>query len=170
MKTPAVTVFQALFIPLLRVALGVLFVSVSIEKIADASAFAASISSYRIVTGDMALLAATILPWVELLCGCGLLFGLFVRGSSFLVLIMLAVFTIAVLSALWRGLDISCGCYTQDPGAARLGWWKVGENSILLLISLLVYNHPDLGFSVLHFYERRPSHSHERAHKPQELT
>lgn len=161
MKTRAVTLLQALVIPLLRVALGVLFVSVSIEKIADAPAFAASISGYRIVTGDMALLAATILPWVELLCGCGLLFGLFVRGSSFLVLIMLAVFTIAVLSALWRGLDISCGCYTQDPGAARLGWWKVGENSIFLLISFLVYLRSDLGFSALHFCERRSSHSHE---------
>ena len=161
MKTRALTLVQPLVIPLLRVVLGVLFVSVSIEKIADASAFATSISGYRIVTGDVALLAATILPWVELLCGCGLLFGLFVRGSSFLVLIMLAVFTIAVLSALWRGLDISCGCYTQDPGAARLGWWKVGENSIFLLISLLVLVRSDMGFSVLRFRERRSSRSHE---------
>jgi putative oxidoreductase len=161
MRTMAVTSTQNVVITLLRVALGVVFVSVSIGKIADASAFAASISGYRIVTGDMALLAGTILPWVELLCGCGLIFGLFVRGSSFLVLIMVTVFTIAVISALWRGLDISCGCYRQDPGAARIGWWKVGENSVFILVSLLVFVRSDVGLSVMHLHAHRSSQSDE---------
>ena len=55
---------------------------------------------------------------------------------------MLVIFSAAVVSALWRGLDISCGCYTQDPAAERLGWWKVGENTVLAVFAFLVFRHP----------------------------
>jgi uncharacterized membrane protein YphA (DoxX/SURF4 family) len=130
------------FIALLRIILGVVFVFASISKMADPGAFADAIVSYRIISGNGALLVATILPWIELLCGFGLLFGLFVRGSALLVAVMLIVFTLAVLSALWRGLDISCGCFTMDPAAERLGWWKTAEDVLLLVMSLLVLCQP----------------------------
>jgi hypothetical protein len=38
------------------------------------------------------------------------------RGSSFLIGIMLAVFIIALSSALTRGLDITCGCFSVGGG------------------------------------------------------
>jgi uncharacterized membrane protein YphA (DoxX/SURF4 family) len=129
-------------IALLRIILGVVFVFASISKIADPGAFADAIGSYRIISGTGALLLATILPWIELLAGFGLLFGLFVRGSALLVAVMLIVFTLAVLSALWRGLDISCGCFSMDPAAERLGWWKTAEDVLLLVMSLLVLCQP----------------------------
>ncbi len=143
-----------ILIALLRVILGIVFIFASIEKIADPGAFASSISGYRIVSSGPALLIATVLPWIELLCGFGLLVGLFERGSALLALIMLTVFTVAVLSALWRGLDISCGCYTQDPTAGRIGWWKVGEDTVLIAISLLVLHRPSSGFSLARFNTR----------------
>lgn len=132
-----------ILVTLVRIVLGVVFVVASIEKIANPTGFAAAISGYRIIAGDPALLIATVLPWIELLCGLGLLFGLSVRGSALLALIMLSVFTLVVLSALWRGLDISCGCYTQDPDATRIGWSKVGENGVLILMSFLVLRRSD---------------------------
>jgi putative oxidoreductase len=135
-------------IALMRTALGVVFIVASIGKINDPNAFATSISAYRIITGDAALVIATILPWVELLSGLGLLLGIFWRGSALLALSMLVVFTIVVASAHWRGLDISCGCYTQDPSAERLGWWKIGENSLLAIIALLVLRRQQSRFTL----------------------
>jgi uncharacterized membrane protein YphA (DoxX/SURF4 family) len=123
----------------LRIILGVVFVFAGVEKTADPGTFAASISGYQIVEGSAALVMGTLLPWLELLCGLGLLLGLYLRGSSLLTLVMLFGFTLAVLSALWRGLDISCGCYAWGPMAARVGWWKVGENTVLTLMCLLVF-------------------------------
>lgn len=123
---------------LLRITLGVVFVYASIEKLADPSAFATSISAYKVLAGTSALVVATILPWVELLCGAGLLFGVYVKGSSTIALVLLLGFTAAVLSALVRGLDIACGCYTQDPSARHIGYWKVGENAVLLVVAFLV--------------------------------
>jgi uncharacterized membrane protein YphA (DoxX/SURF4 family) len=157
MTTPQVLFRRDAAIALLRIFLGILFVSASLGKIIDPGAFASSVSAYDIVTGDTALAVATVLPWVELLCGIGLILGLFWRGSAFLAILMLAQFTILVLYALWRGLDISCGCYTQDPTAERLGWWKIGENALLLFIATLVLRHPQALFTLERFRNRLPT-------------
>lgn len=133
---------------LLRVFLGVVFIFASIDKISDPDSFAGSVGSYRIVSGTPALLIATVLPWIELLCGLGLLLGIFIRGSALLIVIMLAAFSVLVVSALWRGLDISCGCFTQDPAAGRIGMYKVGENLLLLVIGVFVLRTSRIGLSL----------------------
>jgi uncharacterized membrane protein YphA (DoxX/SURF4 family) len=120
-----------------RIVLGAVFIVASIEKVADPAAFAVSINNYKILPEAVSLVVATFLPWVELLCGFGLLFGIFMRGSSLLSLCMLAVFTAAIVSGLFRGLDISCGCFTQDPNVAKIGWGKVAENVGLIILSAL---------------------------------
>ena len=122
-----------------RVLLGLVFVVASIEKIADPSAFAVSIGYYKLIGPTLSLAIATILPWVELLCGLFLIFGVMIRGSSLLIVLMLVVFTAGVMSGIFRGLDISCGCFSRDPFVGRIGWVKVLENSGLILLSLLVF-------------------------------
>jgi uncharacterized membrane protein YphA (DoxX/SURF4 family) len=131
-----------------RVVLGGVFIVASIEKIADPAAFAVSIHNYRILPESLSLVIATFLPWIELLSGFGLVFGLFVRGSSLLTLVMLAVFTGAIVSGLLRGLDISCGCFTQDPTVAKIGWGKVTENVGLLVLSVVPLVSPGLAFTI----------------------
>jgi len=68
---------------------------------------------------------------------------------------MLSAFTVLVLSALWRGLDISCGCFSQDPTAEWIGWKKVGENLLLTFISVLVFRSSSAGFSLERFLQNR---------------
>ncbi|MEK7670843.1 MAG: MauE/DoxX family redox-associated membrane protein, partial [Bacteroidota bacterium] len=75
-----------------RLFVGFIFVLASINKIADPNAFAVSIANYKIIEPPLTLLIATVLPWTELLCGLCLLFGIMMRGSSFLATIMLIVF------------------------------------------------------------------------------
>jgi uncharacterized membrane protein YphA (DoxX/SURF4 family) len=122
----------------LRILVGLAFVVASIEKIADPAAFGASIANYRILPDSMVLIPATFLPWLELLCGFCLLFGLMVRGSGLLIASMLLVFTAALLYAMARGLDISCGCFSRRPGADAIGWWKIAVNLGLICASLLL--------------------------------
>ena len=136
------------FIAFLRVVLGCVFVFASIDKVADPPAFAASIVNYKLVSGQLALAVATVLPWVELLAGFGLICGVFVRGSGMLTMIMLITFTALVSSAMIRGLDISCGCFTQDPAATKIGWQKLGENTLLVFINFLILRLPDNRFVI----------------------
>ncbi|MBI3579255.1 MAG: DoxX family membrane protein [Ignavibacteriales bacterium] len=124
---------------LTRVLLGVLFIVISIEKIADTAAFTNSIANYKILSPVLASLVATVLPWIELLCGLCILFGILTRGSSLLMALMLFVFTVVVLTALLRGLDISCGCFTQDPQAGKIGWMKVAQNLSLFFLSIFLF-------------------------------
>jgi putative oxidoreductase len=123
---------------LARIVLGVLFIVASFDKVSDPAAFAVSIDSYKLFPHNASLVAATVLPWMELICGALLVLGVFHRGAGFLLFGLLVVFTVAVVSALVRDLDISCGCFTQDPNAAKIGWQKILENLGLIGLSILV--------------------------------
>ncbi|MBM4161659.1 MAG: DoxX family membrane protein [Ignavibacteria bacterium] len=141
---------------LTRTFLGLLFVVVSLEKIVEPAAFAQSIANYKIVGPPLTVVLATVLPWLELLCGFALLFGIFLRGSSLLLSGMLVVFTAGVISALLRGLDIACGCFTQDPSVGKIGWMKVLQNGTLLALSVFLYFSSSVRFSISQYLRTRP--------------
>ncbi|MEO8168066.1 MAG: MauE/DoxX family redox-associated membrane protein [bacterium] len=123
----------------IRIILGFILIVASIDKISDPNAFGVSIGYYRIFNSTIILLIATIIPWIELLCGMSLVFGVGVRGGSLMSCILLIVFTAAVISGIFRGLDISCGCFTHDPKVDKIGWAKVAENVGLILLSLAIF-------------------------------
>ncbi len=99
-----------------RVILGVVFIYASLDKIQHPGEFAQAIYNYRMVPNVVINVMAIVLPWLELICGILIIVGVFVRGSALLIGAMLAVFIIALSSALMRGLDISCGCFTLEGG------------------------------------------------------
>lgn len=108
-----------------RLTLGVVFVVASLDKLSDPGAFARSIANYRILPHSTVNLLAICLPWVEVLCGLTLTLGLFTRASLLVVDGLLAVFIVAIVSALRRDLDIACGCFTSDPGAHGMTRWTL---------------------------------------------
>jgi len=142
-----------------RVFLGSMLLVASIDKIADPAAFAKSIGDYRLFSEPIVTVVATMIPWAELLCGMAMMFGLLIPGAALLAGSMLLVFTLALLSALLRGLDITCGCFSQDPAAARIGWMKIGENVILTAISAYLYFSASIRFSLEHYLSNREENS-----------
>ncbi|MBX2991201.1 MAG: DoxX family membrane protein [Bacteroidetes bacterium] len=122
---------------LVRVFLGFVFIVAAVDKAADPNAFAVSIGYYKLAGPDTSLLIATVLPWMELLCGIFLIFGYMPRGSTLLVLLMLVVFTAGVIAGIIRNLDISCGCFSRDPAVGKIGWMKVLENTGLIVLSVI---------------------------------
>ncbi len=126
---------------LARLVLGGTFLYASLDKIADPAAFARAISNYHLVPAwSLGFLAAT-MPWVEALAAVLLLSGLLSAGASLVVAALSATFAVAISSALWRGLDIQCGCFTLQAEAARAGWGNVGLDLVLLALALLVFWH-----------------------------
>lgn len=112
--------------------LGLLFVGACLHKIADPRSFAIDIATYDILPLVLVNLTAITLPWLELAAGSMLLAGWRVRTSSALVAGMMVVFLAALVVALARGLDMSCGCFASqgaddDPISrltiARDLWW-----------------------------------------------
>lgn len=119
-----------------RVALGVVFIWASLDKIADPEAFAWNISHYRMVPQGLINLMAVGLPWIEIVCGVCLVLGLWVRPALLAVNGMLVVFIVAILSALSRDLDISCGCFSTDPAAHSMTRWTLYWDIIWLAMGL----------------------------------
>ena len=123
---------------LLRVALGAVFVYAAVGKIAQPAEFARQVDNYRLLPYFAVVLTAMVLPWLELLCGMGLILRRWVKGSALLITIMLVVFTVGLVSALVRGLDISCGCFSLSGEASKVSLWRVVEDLVMLAAAVWI--------------------------------
>lgn len=147
------TVGNRFFLLALRLVLGFLFVFASIEKVAQPEEFAKAILNYYLLPIPLVNVFAIVLPWVELVAGLLLLFGLLVRGTSLLLTLLLCLFALAISISIARGLDISCGCFGTSV-ARRVGWSALGEDVLMLAGSLILYYFPST-FLSLETYLRR---------------
>jgi uncharacterized membrane protein YphA (DoxX/SURF4 family) len=111
----------------LRVAMGALFVAAAWPKLTDPTAFATSVSNYRMLPVPVERVLALVLPPLELFAGIALIVGVLDAGASVVVFSLMVVFTAAVGTALARGLDISCGCFDTE-GGPKVGVAKLAEN------------------------------------------
>ncbi|MGA1193262.1 MAG: MauE/DoxX family redox-associated membrane protein [Kiritimatiellia bacterium] len=119
---------------------GVVFIYAGWIKIIDTPGFAKNIYQYQLIQDIWVNLSAIILPWLELVTGIVLIFiRPLRRGAAAWIGLMLVVFTTAVIISILRGLDISCGCMSTSPDAAKIGWRKVAENTGLFLLTILSY-------------------------------
>jgi len=118
-----------------RIVLGLIFIYAGAEKISDPEAFAVSISNYRLLPVATLNFFAITLPWIELVTGLLILFGIAVKENSSIIFLMLLVFTIAIVISLFRGLSIDCGCFGKG---SQIGLLKLGENILMLVVSLLL--------------------------------
>ncbi len=119
-----------------RFVLGIVFVVASLDKLLHPAAFARSISHYDLVPLKAINLMAICLPWIELCCGLALIFGLGIKANLLVVVGLLGIFIVAILSVLYRGLDISCGCFTTDPSAHRMTRWTLYWDIIWMIMGI----------------------------------
>jgi uncharacterized membrane protein YphA (DoxX/SURF4 family) len=120
---------------LIRVILGFIFIYAAIEKISDPEGFALSISNYRLLPVAIVNIFAITLPWIELVAGTLFLFGISVKENSAIILFFLAVFTLAIIISLFRGLNIECGCFGKGN---QIGLLKLGENLLMIIGSVML--------------------------------
>lgn len=92
--------------------LGAIFIFASYGKILDPGGFATIISNYQVLPENAVNITAVILPWVEMCAGLALVFGLYVQGAALLVNLMMMIFITLFAYNWYRGLDISCGCFS----------------------------------------------------------
>jgi uncharacterized membrane protein YphA (DoxX/SURF4 family) len=124
---------------ILRFILGTVFIYASIGKIFNPMDFSIAIQNYRILPDLLTNLVAIILPWMELYCGIFIILGVLTRGSAAILAVLTTVFTIALISVLVRGLDISCGCYNPTDTSDPVNIYKILEDFFYLASALYCY-------------------------------
>lgn len=103
----------------IRIALGIVFVYASIDKILHPAAFAQDVYNYQILPDALINITALILPWFELFLGTCLIVGILTPGALLSANALLIVFMIALIFNLSRGLNVHCGCFgTNVAGVA----------------------------------------------------
>lgn len=119
-----------------RIYLALVFILSGLDKINDLTTFAQSIENYRILPIGIVNIIAIIIPWLELVAGGLLLLGFYIKENSTIILSLLIVFTISVISAVLRNLDIDCGCQGTSDGQ-KVGMLKIIENVSLMIVAIL---------------------------------
>ena len=120
-----------------RLAVGGVFIWAGILKVADPLGFAQTIKNYQAFPHDLIFVIALTLPWVEVLCGAGLIAGILKRSSAFIAAVLLAGFIALVGSALLRGIDTTCGCFGSLSRRADMG--LILLDTVLLLMAVGVF-------------------------------
>ena len=106
---------RSLNLPLIfRVILGIIFIYASYDKILDPSGFSRNIHNFHVTPIAVENLAALIIPWLELIIGIFLIFGLFLEGATSITIALLVFFIVILSQAVFRGIDIHCGCFKLD--------------------------------------------------------
>ena len=122
---------------LLRIFLSFIFIYAGIEKISNPGDFAQAIANYKMLPVSFVNIIALTLPWIEVISGILLLFGVSVKENSFIVTVLLGIFILAIAISLFRGLDISCGCFGTKLGT-KVGITKVLENVGLFFFGIIL--------------------------------
>jgi len=121
-----------------RLILGVAFLYAAIIKIAAPLDFADSIAAFQILPTALINIIALGLPWFELACSLMVLTGFHLRAGALGLVAMLTVFTIAIASALLRGLSIDCGCFGSHSWLDSNPWIALLRDVIFLTLALFL--------------------------------
>ena len=130
----------------IRIVIACIFIIASIQKIMYPASFANSIMNYRLLPDLTINIISVILPWLELICGILLLIGNQVKETILIINILLISFIILIITAIVRGLDISCGCYGTK--SEIVGIKKIIENVLLLLGGFLLQKYNSKKYSI----------------------
>lgn len=122
-------------IPSLRVILGLLLLVAGWQKIGQPEDFARSLNNYQLLPSHLVSLSALFIPWLEVLVGSCLVVGWWSRAAALISSGLSLGFALFVTSALRRGLDVDCGCFSVD---SSVSWWHVALDLAMLMVSVLI--------------------------------
>lgn len=145
-----------IFIVFLATYVSYVFINASLSKIIDPMVFSNSIDAYEIMPFWSVNLIALFFPWIELICGTSLLVFVilrifnnkehpFLRVSINMILLMLIWFIIILAIAIFRGLDIDCGC---GIGEQVLPMERLIEDIILFIMIIFIKYRTKIGIKI----------------------
>ncbi|MCK9243919.1 MAG: DoxX family membrane protein [Candidatus Marinimicrobia bacterium] len=123
----------------IRLALGFLFIYAAIDKIIQPEKFAVVIYNYRVLPFEFVNIVAIIVPWLEVAIGITLILGIWLETAAFLLSVLSIGFIMLIISAIARGLNIECGCFTLSESGSLVSWKRVIEDILILAGGLFIF-------------------------------
>ena len=131
-----------IFLLLIRLFMGLVFIYASYAKIIDPLSFSQNIHNYGVTPFFIENIIALTLPWVELFIGLGLILNIKYDACLDIAIFLMALFIILISQAYFRGKSIDCGCFSNDLspqewGEKRFDMLKRIFEDIVFLILLI---------------------------------
>lgn len=136
-----IPVRQSLFAVLrvvFRLLLGAIFVWAGLTKVQTPGFFAQTVGAYKILPHALVNPFAIVVPWIEMTAGLFLILGLWTRSSALVTLFLLLSFGVALGVNVYRGADLSCGCFGLGGGEAALRHAMVRDLLLIVISAVLV--------------------------------
>ncbi|MBN2366395.1 MAG: DoxX family membrane protein [Calditrichaeota bacterium] len=126
---------KEIFVLILRLFFGCLFLYSSYFKLTEPLDFAETIENYQVFGSWLSHWGAILIPASELILGILLLTGIWIRESFTASLLIFIAFDIMIVQAAIRGLDISCGCFNPSENGP-IDALKILENGLLTVMNV----------------------------------
>jgi putative oxidoreductase len=97
--------------------LGLTFVYASYHKLLAPADFAKILYGYELFPNALINLIAIILPFIELVLGLALIFGIYTRAAAMAINGLLAAYIVILSINLVRGHVFECGCFSVKRSA-----------------------------------------------------
>ncbi len=120
---------------IIKMVLGITFIYASCHKITDPAGFAGILYGYAIFPDFSINFLAITIPFVELVAGFSLIFGLFSRSAVLIINALLLGFIFLIGFNLLRGHEFDCGCFVLSSQDTVLSTVFLLIRDILLLLS-----------------------------------
>jgi uncharacterized membrane protein YphA (DoxX/SURF4 family) len=120
-----------------RLALAGTFLTSSFGKLVDIRHYSvAMVYNFNLLPEPLAVVFGWAVPFIELACAVGLLFGVLTRLSALGIAMMSTSFFIAKVILLSRGVDVECGCF--GAVVSTMASWSIYLDPIIVLLSATV--------------------------------
>ena len=123
---------------IVRFGLGGIFVLAGVLKVDSPQAFADGVNAYRLLPALLINPVALGLPIFEIVVGLGLVVGWRQRLLSGIATGVLVIFTLALLQAQLRHLEIDCACFGPAIAAERIVP-PLPRDALLVLAAVFLY-------------------------------
>jgi putative oxidoreductase len=123
----------------LSIGVGAAFVYAGAIKLGEPLALADTVAAFGILPNFAIATFALALPAFEILAGILLVTGWRRRVGALAVTVAISAYTLAIASALARGITIDCGCFGIGPATRGQMWWDLARDLVLLAAASTIY-------------------------------
>ena len=134
---------------LIRVFLGVILGWAGVVKIRNPEAFIKIVKAYNLLPEELVVLWGIFLPWIELVTGLFLFFGLWHRSAVLSSAGLFLTFAAAVGINILRGADIACGCFGFNDTNLYV---VLSQDLVFLLCCYFLFFFKSTSYSLDHFF------------------
>ncbi|BBB33163.1 DoxX family protein [Thermotomaculum hydrothermale] len=129
-------IFSKSIIFTVRIIVALVFLYSGSVKILNLYQFGEIINNYHILPSFLIIPFASLITTSEIILGIMFLLGVYEKETAVLLILLNIVFIFAMASAIIRGIDTSCGCFSQNGEV--VGIKDIVRDIVFIMLILLV--------------------------------